>query len=276
MTSPFASRSKVSCLALIATAAVGSQFAFAQEAVADGVSVHLGGSAHVDGAVHVNVDAVLGALAHVEAGLSVGIGFAEPPPPPPPPVPSYYVEYVQPAPVYVAPEPVYLERPMAPVPQPSIERWGLGAFAGSVHVDGQEVGSDLGLLGRYRLSRAWSLEGELAKTTSTNGSRVDRRLGGALVWTLPLGRKLSPFLLLGAGYGQSELGDGEFHAEQGYGELGAGLTYRLTKSLHIMADVRAGARSSSDDVTYVAKGGVVELEEDESYDRARIGAMLFF
>ncbi len=273
MTQP-QSPSKLSYVLLGAAAAFATQVGLTSDASADGVSVRVGGSAHVEAGVHVNVDGFIGAIAQLEAGLSVGIGFSSPPPPPP--VPSYYVEYVAPAPVIYAPQPVYIDQPMVVAPAP-LSRWGLGVFAGSVHIDDQEAGSDLGLVGRYRLSPNWSIEGELAKTKSTNGSRVDRRVGGALVWTLPVGRKLRPSLLVGAGYGQSELGDGEFHAEQGYGEVGFGLTYQLTESLHLMADVRSGSRSSADDdVMYVAKGGVVEFDEDEDYSRARLGGMFYF
>ncbi|MCP4449665.1 MAG: hypothetical protein GY811_30695 [Myxococcales bacterium] len=283
MTSKPRSRSNLSSLILIATTAIGTQAALSGDAAADSVSVRLGASASVEAGVHVDVDGFIGALAQLETGLSIGIGFAEPPPPPP--VPSYYVEYAQPAPVYAppvyaapvyaAPLPVLVERPMAPVAAP-LRRWGLGGFAGSVHVDDQEVGSDLGLVGRYRLSSAWAVEGEIAKTESTSGARVDRRMGGALVWNLPLGHRLKPSLLLGAGYGQSEFGKGELHAEQGYGEVGAGLQYRLSGRLHLTADVRAGTRTTSDEVMYVGKHGVVDLDEEENYSRARIGAMFFF
>lgn len=274
MTISFPRRSKLSTLCLAAIAALGAQALASQEAAADSVSVHWGAAARVDAGVHVNVDAVVGALATLEAGLSVGIGFSQPPPPPP--VPTYYVEYVEPAPVYVEHQPVYINRGIVAPRRAPMNRWGIGAFAGSVQADGQDSGSDLGLLGRYRLSRSWAVEAELAKTEAADGARVDRRLGGSLIWTLPVGKRLKPSLLMGAGYGQSKFGPGELHAEQGYGEIGAGLSYGLTKSLDIMADVRAGTRSSSDDVMYVAKGGVVHLEEDESYSRARIGAMLFF
>ena len=200
MTQP-QSPSKLSYVLLGAAAAFATQVGLTSDASADGVSVRVGGSAHVEAGVHVNVDGFIGAIAQLEAGLSVGIGFSSPPPPPP--VPSYYVEYVAPAPVIYAPQPVYIDQPMVVAPAP-LSRWGLGVFAGSVHIDDQEAGSDLGLVGRYRLSPNWSIEGELAKTKSTNGSRVDRRVGGALVWTLPVGRKLRPSLLVGAGYGQSE------------------------------------------------------------------------
>ncbi len=164
-------QSKLTYLLVAAGAALGTQAVLSNAASADNVSVRVGGSAHVEAGVHINVDGVIGALATLEAGLSVGIGFsAPPPPPPPPPVPSYYVEYVTPAPIYAPPQPLYIDQPMVPAPAP-MSRWGLGAFAGSVHIDDQEVGSDLGLVGRYRLSRSWSLEGEVAKTKSTSGSR---------------------------------------------------------------------------------------------------------
>lgn len=252
------------------------------EAHADSsVSVHVDGAVRVSaGAVHVNVDGALDAWARLEAGVALGVRFAEPPPPPPAPVvvvagceyrcsavPSYYVEQE----TYdhqVQPVVVTRVRPM--------ERWGLGAFAGSLHVDDQEDGSDLGLLGRYRISRAFSLELELAKTKMDSGNRVDRHIGSALLYDLAPHRSLSPYLLVGAGFGQTELGDGEFHAEQGYGEIGVGLQYRLTSSFHITADLRAGARQSQQDVAYMSTAPIADFEKEERFNRARIGALLYF
>ena len=99
--------------------------------------------------------------------IGVGIRFAQPPPPrlppPPPPVPpaprcahecavpSYYVEpVVYVAPVYprAYPPPVVVDQRVVVRPARRLPRWGLGAFAGSMAVDGQESGADLGLIGR--------------------------------------------------------------------------------------------------------------------------------
>ena len=66
------------------------------------------------------------------------------------------------------------------------------------------------------------------------------------------------------------------HAEQGYAELGAGLQYRLTRSFHITADLRAGARQSKEDVAYMSAVPVADFEKEEHFSRARIGALLYF
>lgn len=289
MTIQARNRSHLSALLLICGGtALGAQALTTSAAAADTVSIQVGGSA----GVHVNVDGFIDAIGQLEAGLSFGIGFSDPPPPPPP-VPTYYVEYSEP--VYAPPpqEQYYEEQyyqeshyqesyqnvvQVAPAPKPALARWGLGAFAGSVQVDDQEAGADLGLVGRYRFSRSWSVEGEVAKTQTSSGERTDKRVGGALVWHLPILQSLKPSLLVGAGYGQSEFGKGEFHARQGYGEVGLGVAYALSNSLHLTADVRTGTRSRTDDVTHVALGSMADapIEEDEDYSRARVGAMIFF
>lgn len=271
-------RTKLSSFFLATVAVAGAQALTASDASADSVAVHFGAEAGVHVDIGAGVASVLGALAHVEVGVGVGVHFSQPPPPP---VPAYYVEPV----VYVAPAPIYVPQPVYVAPQPYVaatapapqrfDRWGLGIFAGSVHVDDQEVGSDLGLLGRYRVSRAFSVEAEVAKSETLDGDRADRRLGGAVIWNLPIGRRLTPSLLAGAGYGQSKAGEGEFHARQGYGEIGAGLRYRLSPSVHLLADVRAGTRSMSAEMDTLAKGAS-NPKEDENYTRARIGGMFFF
>ncbi len=281
MTRQTRNRRKFPSLFLVTASCFGLQAIISGQASADTLALQVGGTARLNAGVHVNVDGligavntVVGAVSSFEAGISVGIGFSHPPPPPP--VPSYYYgDYVEPAPVYQPPQPLYIDQPVIPRPAP-MRRWGLGIFAGSVQVDDEDVASDLGLVGRYRFARSWAVEAEVAKSESTGGARVDRRLGGALVWNLPMGNRLKPSLLLGAGYGQSRFGKGELHALQGYGEIGAGLQYRLTKSLYITADVRAGTRTTHDDAMVTAKGGAEVPDEEENYSRARLGGMFFF
>jgi hypothetical protein len=144
--------------------------------------------------------------------------------------------------------------------------------------DGMESGSDLGLLGQYRFSRAIALEVELAKSKQADGGRVDRRLGAALLYDLTPKRKLAPFLLVGAGYGQSEIAAGEFHAQQGYGEIGAGLRLKITKSVQLVGDLRTGRRSTTDKQVYMSKTSMSgpSLQKNEDYTRFRVGGLLTF
>ncbi len=279
MTSKQKSRSHLNVVFLAASSALALAAFSPQKASADTVSVRVGGA--VDAGVHVSIDGGIDVVGVIDAGLSFGIGFSEPPPPPPPapPVPSYYVVYEEP--VYAPPAPPaqpYVVK-QARAFEPAIKRWGIGAFAGSVRVGEQESGSDVGILGRYRLSPTWSVEGELTKTQTSDSERVDRRLGGAIHWHLPVGKRLRPSLLVGGGYGQSEFGKGELHAQQGYGEVGLALQYEVSRSFHIIGDVRAGTRTTNDDVMHIAKGGQsvdLSVEEEEDYSRARLGAMIFF
>jgi hypothetical protein len=207
---------------------------------------------------------------HVSVGGSVYVGrtYATPPPPPPPPsydcdVPAYY--YDQPRPV----RPVVVEP--APVVEPMGPRLGIGVFAGGVKTENAEA-DDVGLLARYRLTRGLAIEGELSRADSDYGET--RRAGGALVWDLASHRALSPHLLAG-------LGGWDGNA---YAEVGAGLTWRLTDSLHLALDLRAGAVDAADDMPVdgpiAACGGCTAPlpadDEPVSYTRGRLSALLWF
>lgn len=265
-------------------------------AQAEDVLVQVGGGLHVGADVHLNVDAALDMVAEVNVGWSAGWGveldFADPPPPLEAPcdaqcygaVSSYGVALVPVTTVYIAP-PVqtvvvpYMDGGVQERHVPRQERrWGLGAFAGSMSTRGMESGSDLGLFAQYRFSQAIRAELELAKSKQADGGRVDRRVGGAILYNLTPHRRLSPFLLMGAGYGQSEIAAGEFHAQQGYGEVGAGLRLRLTPSIHIVGDLRSGRRSTKDGDVYMSKSSMsgASVEEDEGYTRLRVGGLISF
>ena len=250
----------------------------------------LGGGLHVNADLHVHVDTARAILADLDFGWGFDFRFAQPPPPRHAPcdyqcdaaVPSHHVAntvFVEPvyvAPVYVAP--VYVDQgPMARARR-FRSRWGLGAFAGTMNPDGMESGSDLGILGQYRFSRSIALELEAAKSKLADGGRVDRRLGVAILYNLAPRRSLAPFLLVGAGYGQTEIAGGEFHAEQGYAELGAGLRLRLSSSFQVIADLRAGQRDSKEDYAYMSSSpsSTVSLQEDENYTRLRGGGLVTF
>lgn len=203
-----------------------------------------------------------------------GYRYAAPPPPPcyaecgPPS--AYYYGGQQPAAVAA----VRVQR--EPLP-----RLGLGIFGGAVGVEGNDAGSDLGLIGRIRATDHLVLEAELSKTEIDSGARVDRRLGGALLFDLSPYARLSPFLLVGGGFGQTDVDDGTFTAEQAYGEVGIGLEWRLTRHLALFGDLRAGVRetnASDEELLLVRGGGDVgpRVDDNERFTRARLGALLYF
>jgi len=204
------------------------------------------------------------------------------------PVPAYYGASYYPveASTYATPGTT-----VAVVAQPELPKLGIGVFAGGVATDyntqtnTQET--DMGLLGRYRLTDGLIIEGELGKaSTSVNGVdnvRVDRRLGGALLYEIGAQNRLAPYILGGIGVEQANVG-GNYNTTQDYGEIGAGLRYALTRNLHIAFDLRAGSRSSvsgdnTDPVTGVAKTVVPpssNSSQSEDYTRGRLSALLYF
>lgn len=206
----------------------------------------------------------------------VYFGFAAPPPPPPccapcPPVPAYY-EPAPPAAVTVA--------AAAPLP-----RFGIGAFFGSEQLDGGASGGtsggSLGVLGRFRLSRSFELEGELSKLELQNKSRVDRRLGASLLWDLTPSSSLSPYLVGGLGVSHSDSNGGAVSANRTYGEVGAGLAWQLSDSLSLALDFRAGAsRRAGGQSTVAARttssGTTSAMSDQENYTRARLVALVYF
>jgi Outer membrane protein beta-barrel domain len=209
--------------------------------------------------------------------------------------PGFYwgFRYASPPPCYYECGPsvsaYYYGPPRAPVavaapavePEPPLARLGIGVFGGSVDVENNDAGADLGLIGRLRLTRHLMLEAEFSKTELADGERVDKRLGGALLLDFMPYSALSPYVLGGGGFGQTEVNDGEFSAEQAYGELGAGLEWRLGRHIALFGDLRAGVRESnaSDDEIMLIKGrpgGDASVDDNERFTRARIGALLYF
>lgn len=197
------------------------------------------------------------------------------------PVPSYYGVYnsyyypVQPAPqtsVAVA----------APAPRPELPKFGIGLFGGGVSVEGVDESSDIGLLGRIRLTPGLLIEGELGKTSYEDDLRVDRRLGASLVYEIGAYNKFAPYLLGGLGVQQAEVG-GEFNTTQNFGEIGVGLRWAITPHFHLLGDVRAGSRAtvssdepSGDVLMRTVSPPSASSDESEEYTRARIAAMLYF
>jgi len=177
------------------------------------------------------------------------------------------------------------------VPPPPLPRFGIGVFAGGVSSDvdnstnTQET--DLGVLGRFRLTDGLLIEGELGKISyNVNGQdnvRVDRRLGGSLVYEIGARNSLAPYVLAGLGVQQASV-DGNYNTTQDYGEVGVGLRLALSRHFHITFDVRAGTRSTvSQDKTAPANtlGTMVappasNSNSNEDYTRARLAAIFYF
>jgi len=205
------------------------------------------------------------------------------------PVPAYYGSTYYP----VEAEPTVAAPGVAAavVAEPDLPKFGIGVYAGGVATDyntstnTQET--DLGLLARYRLTPGLIIEGELGKTaTSVNGVdnvRVDRRLGGSLVYEIGAQNRLAPYLLAGLGVNQANV-DGDYNTTQDYGEIGAGLRYAFSRNFHLAFDLRAGTRSSvSGDNTDPVVGAARTVTppssdsgQSEDYTRARLSAFLYF
>jgi hypothetical protein len=182
---------------------------------------------------------------------------------------------------------------------------GFGVFAGGTSVNGMKDASEVGLLGRLRLTPGLLIEAELAKDSfsgeistcqagvpctliAANGDRVDRRIGGSLIWELGPHNSFAPYLLAGGGVQQAKVTSGDFFGSdftttQDYGEVGVGLRWALSRNLHLTADIRAGRRKTIDSnqtVTPVARtinppsGGFNDDTED--YTRARLAAVINF
>lgn len=207
-------------------------------------------------------------------GYRWGYRYAAPPPPAcyeacGPSASAYY--YAPPQPVAVAV--VAPERERLP-------RLGIGVFGGSVDTENNEAGSDIGLVGRIRLTRHFMLEAEVAKSEFDDGSRIDRRLGGSVLFGFLPYSDLSPYVLAGGGFGQTDVDDGTFTADQAYGEVGIGLEWALGRHLSLFGDLRAGARASNaddEDVLLVRDSpGSPSVEDEERFTRARVGALLYF
>jgi hypothetical protein len=205
-------------------------------------------------------------------------------------VPSYYesTSYYPVQPAVAAPGVVAVAAPQRPLP-----RLGVGLFAGGSAVESQTGDSthesdDLGLLARFRLTPGLIIEGELGKMSydvdGVDNARVDRRLGASLLYEIGARNRWAPYLLVGMGVQQAEVG-GEFTTTQDYGEIGAGLRWAVTEKFHLAFELRAGSRatvSSEDMVAPVGSSPRVitppseSSDETEEYTRARLNAILYF
>ena len=233
---------------------------------------------------------------------------------------SYY--YARPYSYYYYPYPEYtpsysytpVEATAAPgavavaAPRPALPTFGFGVFAGSTNIqDKSGETAELGLLGRIRLTPGLLIEAEVGKDTLkgdvagcpsgvsrcdyvASGQRIDRRIGGSLIWEIGPENSLAPYLLVGGGVQQAKVSSGDFFGSdftttQDFGEVGAGLRLALSHNFHLTADIRAGRRKTIDsdqsgDVTVLARtinppSGSAN-DDTEDYTRGRIAAVLNF
>jgi hypothetical protein len=205
------------------------------------------------------------------------------------PVPSYYGYYYSSSYYPVAPSSAAPGNTVvaATPTRPQLPKFGIGLFAGGVNTEGQEESSDVGVLGRLRLTPGLLIEGEMGKQSYTNDvGRTDRRLGASLVYEIGAYNKLAPYLVAGLGVQQADV-DGQYTTTQNFGELGVGLRWALSPQFHLAFDIRTGSRASVSDDRGDAPvvGGTVmrqvtppapESDESEEYSRMRLSAMFFF
>jgi hypothetical protein len=195
-------------------------------------------------------------------------------------VPSYYGSSYYPVQPATAPGVVAA----TPAPPPSMPSFGIGVFAGGSNVQDKEDSSDLGALVRLRLTPGLLVEGELGKTSFKDDLRVDRRIGGSLIYEIGARNTFAPYLLAGLGVQQADV-DGSFSTTQDFGEIGVGLRWALSRNLHLTFDIRAGSRQTIDsnqpDVVSnaartIAPPSGTDSNNTEDYTRGRLAAILNF
>lgn len=209
---------------------------------------------------------------YVGGGFSYGWRYAAPPPP------ACYHDCYYSSPRVRAYRTAPAPAPVAVVSRPEpLPRLGVGLFAGGMNVEDREATSDVGVIGRLRLTDSFSLEGEIAKSELEDGDRIDRRLGASLIWDLSPRSKLSPYLLIGGGAVRADIDENgnSINADQMFGEIGAGLGWRLSRHLELSADIRAGSREVLENDAAVF-ATTAPIQEDEAYTRGRLAAMLYF
>lgn len=204
------------------------------------------------------------------------------------PVPSYYGVYAQPSYYPVQPVATVNTLPVVVVAHPELPKFGIGLFAGGASVEGTDgastkESSDYGLLGRLRLTQGLLVEAEIGEQSYQDNARVDRRIGGSLVYEIGAYNKLAPYVLAGLGVQQAEV-DGQFETRQNFAEIGIGLRYAATPHFHLLFDVRAGSRATAESdelrggnaVTRQVTPPSASSNDAENYSRARFSAVLYF
>jgi hypothetical protein len=195
-------------------------------------------------------------------------------------VPSYYGTTYYPVQANAAPGVVAVS-----APRPAMPTFGIGVFAGGTNVKDNQESSDLGALVRFRLTPGLLVEGEIGKTSFKDDVRVDRRIGGSLIYEIGAQNTFAPYLLGGGGVQQADVG-GSFTTTQDFGELGVGLRWALSRNLHLTFDIRAGRRQTVDSNQPVVISntersiapplGSNGTGNTEDYTRGRFAAILSF
>ncbi len=217
--------------------------------------------------------------------------FAEPPPPPPPPPPTSDCDCGNGPAVPIRPHYRVRVAPRPPAaaivrrPARRYSRLAIGAFGGHTKVEDGVEGEDVGLLAQFRLGRRLTLEGEIGKTSLADNARVDKRAGVALLFNLRSvfsRSRFTPYLAAGMGVSQVDMDGGDLSQGQGYGEIGGGLAFRLTRSISLSMDLRAGVRAlADDDQPALVRSSATPPpraapDSEENYTRFRFAAMLHF
>ncbi|MBA3539698.1 MAG: hypothetical protein H0T79_08705 [Deltaproteobacteria bacterium] len=253
-----------------------------------GGNVRWSGGVHVGPSVRVHYARPAWRPTRWSVGGSIWIGGSYNPRPVyyyPEYVPSYYgASYYPVQPVAAPAATTYV---VAAPERPALPRFGVGLFAGGASVEDSSESSDIGVLGRFRLSGGLLVEGELGKTSYEENLRVDRRLGASLVYEIGAYNRLAPYILGGLGVQEAET-NGSYNTKQSFAEIGAGLRYALTPAFHITADIRAGSRStmsndqmdtlgdSNSTARTIAPPSTSDSDTSEEYTRARLSAILYF
>lgn len=249
-------------------------------AAADGVHVR------VDGRVRVSVSTPGRRVRRVRvrriylpgffrAGIYIGPTFAAPPPPPPAPAPYDHECDCGGAPG--ASVPMVAAAPPAPR---FVPRFALGFAASHLNVDDRLEGSEAALLARLRVNPRFEVELEAGGVEYEDSVRTDSRVGASAYFHLMPNARLAPYLVAGAGASRADLGNDIF-VDQGYAELGAGLTLRLTERFHVGADLRGGVRGredrhDSDRLRVVGPTGVDGIADEEEFGRFRLVGLMYF
>jgi hypothetical protein len=246
-------------------------------AEAGGVRVRVGGSVHVRVGGRVHVRRRYRRYHRPRRVYYYGgfytYRFAQPPPPrynecePVPSCNTYSPTYTSSAPVVAT-----TVRHRDPLP-----RFGLGVTAGRFETDDGRDADDLGIFARFRLTDALEIELESMKTDHDDGTRLDKRLGGALYLDFSPYSTWAPYLVGGAGVQSSEGDNGAWESDRTYGEIGGGLRWRLNDSFTLAGDLRVGVSEAQEDDDYVALTTVLPgIEEQEQYTRFSLKGILYF
>ena len=207
-------------------------------------------------------------------GVYWGYRYAAPPPP------ACYEACGPSASAYyqAPPQPVAVGHVIERDPLP---RLGIGVFGGSVDTENNEAGSDIGLVGRVRLTRHFLLEAEVAKSELDDGSRVDRRLGGSLLFDFLPYSDFSALRARRRRVRPDRRGRRHLHRPAGLRRarrrprVGARPPHHACSVTSVPA--LAPTRPTTRRVTLAPARAVLERRRTrERFTRARIGALLYF